>query len=450
MFARISVYMKDDRIQVSEKHVGLRVVFFVVAVVVAVGAFSYGISALGAKQSGYQLIEASADSDAPFYNREISFGYYLEGSSGAIKKATKELVGVYTPILAAAYKQLDSSVEYAGAVSIGALNNHLGEEIGVSAELYDVLKDAYARTLERRNFNMFAGALYAEWKSVLILDDPVGFDPLTNEDMAARFADIAAQVSNLDNFSLEFLDDERHIVRFSVSDGYAAFCKEMEIEAGALDLNLLVNAYRLEMIASALEDLGFTDGYLLSQDGLAITLSGCRQQGYALYGMEDGSIVERGSFVVEGRSSKAFMAAFPLGSYSGSYYSVVDGRLRHLFFDTSTGEIRDVVMACTLVSLDGKAGSIVDESLEDGSLVDRSLVGRSLVDDMAYLVDMCALSSKDSVTEAIVSLGNSSGSASGDVFVDLVFQDGTDYVVEPVEDSVVGSSADTALSKEVL
>lgn len=430
LFARISVYMKDDRIQVSEKHVGLRVVLFVVAVVVAVGAFSYGISALGAKQSGYQLIEASADSDAPFYNREISFGYYLEGSSGAIKKATKELVGVYTPILTAAYKQLDSSTEYAGAVSIGALNRHLGEEVGVSAELYDVLKDAYARTLERRNFNMFAGALYAEWKSVLILDDPAGFDPLTNEDMAARFADIAAQVSNLDNFSLEFLDDERHIVRFSVSDGYAAFCKEMEIEAGALDLNLLANAYRLEMIASALEDLGFTDGYLLSQDGLAITLSGCRQQGYALYGMEDGSIVERGSFVVEGRSSKAFMAAFPLGSYSGSYYSVVDGRLRHLFFDTSTGEIHDVVMACTLVSLDWKEGG--------------------LVDDMAYLVDMCALSSKDSVIEAIVSLGNSSGSASGDVFVDLVFQDGTDYVVEPVENSVVGSSADAASSKEVL
>ena len=89
--------MKDDRIQVSEKNVGLRVVFFVVAVVVAVGAFSYGISALVAKQSGYHLIEASAGSDAPFYNKGITFGYYLEGSSGAIKKATKELVGAFRP-----------------------------------------------------------------------------------------------------------------------------------------------------------------------------------------------------------------------------------------------------------------------------------------------------------------------------------------------------------------
>ena len=424
--------MKDDRIQVSEKHVGLRVVFFVVAVLVAVGAFSYGISALGAKQSGYQPIEASADADAPFYNKEVTFSYYLEGSSGAIKKATKELVGVYTPILAAAYKQLDSENEYAGAVSIGALNNHLGEEIGVSTELYAVLKDAYARTLERRNFNMFAGALFAEWKSVLILDDPEGFDPLTNDAMAARFADIAAQVSDLDNFSLEFLDDEKHIVRFFVSDEYSAFCNEMEIEAGALDLNLLTNAYRLEMIASSLEGLGFVDGYLLSQDGLAITLSGCRRQGYALYGMEDGSVVERGSFEVEGSSRKAFMAAFPLGPYSGSYHSVVDGRLRHLFFDVSSGEIHDVIMACTLVSLDGTEGGLVDGSL---------------VDDMAYLVDMCALSSKSSVIEAVVSLEDPDGDSwGGAVFVDLEFQDGTDYVVEPVGGPVVDASS----SKEVL
>lgn len=427
--------MKDDRIQVSEKNVGLRVVFFVVAVLVAVGAFSYGISALGAKKSGYQLIEASADSDAPFYNKEITFGYYLEGSSGAIKKATKELVGIYTPILAAAYKQLDSSVEYAGAVSIGALNNHLGEEVGVSEELYDVLKDAYVRTLEGRNFNMFAGALYAEWKSILILDDPEGFDPLTNDAMAARFADIAAQVSNLDNFSLEFLDDEKHIVRFSVSDGYVAFCKDMEIEAGALDLNLLTNAYRLEMIASALEDLGFTDGYLLSQDGLAVTLSGCRRQGYALYGMEDGSVVERGSFEVEGSSRKAFMAAFPLGSYFGSYHSVVDGRLRHLFFDVSSGEIHDVIMACTMVSLDGTEGSSVDGSL---------------VDDMAYLVYLASLSSKSSVIEAVVSLEDPDGDSwGGAVFVDLEFQDGTDYVVEPVGGPAVDSVADASSSKEV-
>ena len=270
------------------------------------------------------------------------------------------------------------------------------------------------------------------WKSVLILDDPEGFDPLTNDAMAARFADIAAQVSDLDNFSLEFLDDEKHIVRFFVSDEYSAFCNEMEIEAGALDLNLLTNAYRLEMIASSLEGLGFVDGYLLSQDGLAITLSGCRRQGYALYGMEDGSVVERGSFEVEGSSRKAFMAAFPLGPYSGSYHSVVDGRLRHLFFDVSSGEIHDVIMACTLVSLDGTEGGLVDGSL---------------VDDMAYLVDMCALSSKSSVIEAVVSLEDPDGDSwGGAVFVDLEFQDGTDYVVEPVGGPVVDASS----SKEVL
>lgn len=394
-------YMGDDgRIQVSEKHVGLRIVFFVVAVLVAVGAFSYGVSALGAKHSGYQLIEAAADADAPFYNKEISFSYYLEGSSNAIKKSIRGLVDGYTPILAAAYKQLDAQNEYAGAVSIGAINRHLGEEIGVSPQLYDILKDAYSRTLERRNFNMFAGALFAEWKAVLILDDPAGFDPLTNGDMAARFADIAAQVSDLDNFSLEFLDDERHIVRFSVSSSYAQFCRDMEIEAGALDLNLLTNAYRLEMIALALEELGLEDGFLLSQDGLARTLNGCKSQGYALYGFDGKGIVDRGFFSVEGLSSKASMAAFAFGGMSGKYNNVVDGSLRHLFIDTASGGINDVVMACTVVSMDDR-----------------------LVDDMAYILYMNSLSSKEKVVEAVASLEK----ASSNVLVDISFQDGTDY-----------------------
>lgn len=427
-----------DEIKVSEKHVGLRVVLFIVAVAVAVGAFSYGITSLGRKESGYQLIEAATDADAPFYNREISFSYYLEGSSGAIKKATKELSAAYTPMLAAAYKELDPSTEYSGSVSIGAINNHLGEEVGVSAALYSVLKDAYARTLEGRNFNMFAGALYDEWRSVLILDDPVGFDPSTNDLMAERFALIAEEVSNLDNFKLEFLDDERHIVRFGVSSHYADFCEEMEITAGALDLNVLTNAYRLEMLVSSLEGLGFVDGYLLSQDGLAVTLSGCRRQGYALYGYDWsmgasgesdvssgdgeevlGSVVERGVFFVEGASSKAFMSAFAFGGY---YNAVVDGRLRHLFFDVSTGDIHDVVMSCTIVSADG-----------------------NIVDDMADIAYLCSLPSKVEVLSEVSSLEGEDPT----LFVDISFQDGTDHVSLDSA-ALYDSILDSSVAKEVL
>ncbi len=349
-------------IKVSEKHVGLRVVLFIVALVLAVSAFSIGVTSIGKKESGYQSVSTSGD---------IAFYYYFEGTSNSIKKELKALQTSYSAILSEDCDQLDSS--------IANLNSNLGSEVSVPSQVYAVLKDAYARTLEKKNFNMFAGALYAEWESILILDDASEFDPLNNEYMAYRISEIAKEVSDLSNFSLEFLDDETCTVRFSVSEHYADFVSEFELEAGALDLNLMSNAYKLFIITSELEALGYNNGYLVTNDGLAVTLSETFEQSYVLYGIDETStVVERGAFAVSGSSSKVFMSAFAFGSY---YNATVNGRLRHLFFDTTTGEINDVLLACTIVS---------DEA-------------SNIVDDMANLIYVCSLKTEDEVTSTLSS-----------------------------------------------
>ena len=349
-------------IKVSEKYVGLRVVLFIVALVLAVSAFSIGITSIGKKESGYQSVSTSGD---------IAFYYYFEGTSNSIKKELKALQTSYSAILSDYCDQLDSSITN--------LNSNLGSEISVPSQVYAVLKDAYARTLEKKNFNMFAGALYAEWESILILDDASEFDPLNNEYMAYRISEIAREVSDLSNFSLEFLDDDTCTVRFSVSEHYADFASEFELEAGALDLNLMSNAYKLSIITSELEALGYNNGYLITNDGLAVTLSETFEQSYVLYGIDEAStVIERGAFAVSGSSSKVFMSAFAFGSY---YSATVNGRLRHLFFDTTTGEINDVLLACTIVS---------DEA-------------SNIVDDMANLIYVCSLKAEDEVTSALSS-----------------------------------------------
>ena len=346
-------------IKVSEKYVGLRVVLFIVALVLAVSAFSIGVTSIGKKESGYQSVSTSGD---------IAFYYYFEGTSNSIKKELKALQTSYSAILSDCCDQLDSSITN--------LNSNLGSEISVPSQVYAVLKDAYARTLEKKNFNMFAGALYAEWESILILDDASEFDPLNNEYMAYRISEIAREVSDLSNFSLEFLDDDTCTVRFSVSEHYADFASEFELEAGPLDLNLMENAYKLSIIASELEAQGYNNGYLVSSEGLAMTLSGTPEQGYVLYGLdESGEVTERGNFGVSGASSKVFMSAFSFGTY---YNATVNGRLRHLFFDTTTGEINDVILACTIISEDS-----------------------DIVDDMATLIYLCSLPTKEKVSEAL-------------------------------------------------
>ena len=343
-------------IEVSDKHIGLRVVLFIVALVLAVGAFSVGVTSIGKKESGYQSVATG----------DISFNYYFEGTSNSIKRQLKALKTVYSSILSDYCDQLDSS--------IAALNE--GTEVSVPAPVYEVLKDAYARTCLQKNYNMFAGALYAEWKSILILDDASEFDPLNNEYMAYRISEIAREVSDLSNFSLEFVDDSTCTVRFSVSEHYADFASEFELEAEPLDLNLMENAYKISIIASELEAQGYNNGYLVSSEGLAMTLSGTPEQGYVLYGLdESGEVAERGNFGVSGASSKVFMSAFSFGTY---YNATVNGRLRHLFFDTTTGEINDVILACTIISEDS-----------------------DIVDDMARLIYLCSLPTKEKVSEAL-------------------------------------------------
>lgn len=388
-------------LEVSDKHIGLKVVLFIVFLVIAVSAFSYGVTLIGKKESGYQSISVSSSSqgsEVATFAKEISFSHYFEGTSNSIKKEVRTLQKVYTSILYDVCRQLDAENTYEGAVSLGALNSNLGVAVSVSPELYAVLKDAYSRTLEKKNFNMFAGALYAEWKSILILDDASEFDPLNNEYMTYRIGEIAKEVSDLSNFTLEFLDDSTCTVLFDVSEHYLAFSSEFELSSVVLDLNLMANAYKLSLLAQELEALGYKNGYLVSNDGLVLILSETFEQSFVLYGIENenplsSNIVERGAVAVSGAASKVYMSAFAFGSY---YNATVNGHLRNLFFDTTTGESHEVILSCTIISNDTS-----DEA-------------SSIVENMANLLYLCSLSSKSAVQEAISEL-------SSECFVDCSF-----------------------------
>ncbi len=174
------------KLKVSDKHILLRVILTAVFFVIAVVAFTVGVTNIGRKTSGYQLIEGKTDSEALTYNNAVHYKYWFEGSSNQIKRGIRDLESEYTQILSNAYKQLDHQNTYLGQVSIGTINQNLGKEVSVSPELYAILQDAYEKTLEKKGFNMFAGALYDEWHSILILEDPDDFDPMVNEYQAQR------------------------------------------------------------------------------------------------------------------------------------------------------------------------------------------------------------------------------------------------------------------------
>ena len=340
------------KIQVSEKHIGLRIAVTAVAFVIAVVAFTLGVVNIGKKTPGYQTIEAKVDAEALTYNNAVLYRYWLEGKSNQIKGGIRSLVLVYSPILSAAYKQLDHQNTYTGQVSIGTINQHPGEVVSVSPELYAILKDAYTKTLDGRGYNMFAGALYAEWKAIQILDDPEQFDPVNNDYMADRIHAIAAVVSDLSNFNLEFLDDNTCSVRFSTASAYDDFCRENEITAYALDLNLLKDAYMLSMMGEALVDAGYTLGHLTTPAGLVLNTSPRGSLTFDMHTLESGNDAVYASVELDGVFCGATFTAYAMGSDYGYELEAPDRLYRHLYFDVRTGDFTDVLMSATIISRD--------------------------------------------------------------------------------------------------
>lgn len=351
------------KLEVSSKHVKLRLILTILFFLIAVAAFTVGVLSIGRKYPGHQTIEAKTDAEALLYNKAVGFRYYLDGSSNQIKRGINALTEVYTPLLSAAYKELDHQNTYTGVIGLATINRNMGTELVVSSRLYDILKDAYARTLEKKGFNMFAGALYKEWESILILEDPQDFDPSNSAFQAQRIAAIAAMVNDLDNFKLEFVNDEIHSVRLTVSQKYLDFCRENEIDAPVLDLNILRDAYRLDMIAQGLSEAGYTDGYLYTAEGLVLNMSS-RVLGYDLYTLEGTTETVYASIQVGGPFGANTLTAFGMGS-SYSYRTTNPVYYRSRYFNVQTGDFSNIILSVTVI---GNGISAVDAVLIDTEL----------------------------------------------------------------------------------
>ena len=254
-----------------------RMVLFAVLFIVGVVFLIISFTKTGKLKSGWYEITADMDKKVPKYQLGESLCYLFDSDEKTNKQQNTAAKNAYQAALKRAYAQLDPSESYRGYTGIADVNAHPGEEVQVSRELFEVLRDADRLTRENRGFNLYAGGLYAEWNSILYLEDPTEFDPLNNPDEADRISRLAEAAAKLENFSLTFTDGETCTVRLDVSSEYLALVEELELsDAPILDLNVLQEAYKLQMVAADLESKGWDNGYLTGNGGVTIALSKCR------------------------------------------------------------------------------------------------------------------------------------------------------------------------------
>ncbi len=337
----------------SKKYLPLRIAAFVVAVIAAVGFLTYGIVMIGHKDEGYQTVEPDAVDDTVVYSGNLKFEYYFTGSSSEIKRSMNELRQKYGIAVNRIVKLFDADTEYDDFNNIHTVNTNIGKAVRVNTELYAVLEDAYAKTKENRGYNMFAGALYKEWNSILVLEDPAEYDPLNNKKEAERIKNISEMVNDLNNFELVF-DKDAQTVKLVVSGKYKAFSNENELsDAPIIDLNLLYEAYEIKTVSESLGTDGYKNGYFTSSGGLSVSLSENDHDAvYDLLFYNNGAVQSAANAKMTKGSVLSQFRAFAYNDKEYYYYTVeMNGKTyRRNPFLTAGGEFNDVIMSSYVLS----------------------------------------------------------------------------------------------------
>lgn len=261
---RESLLKPVQKVEVSNKHVALRVVLFVVALLIAIGAFAYFLTTLLNSSKGWT--EITANGDGLSCAGELSFYYYLGSDGRNATTEKKALTQAYTEICANAYRIFDTSNEN----NIGAINANPNKIVKVGSPLYQALK----AMVECDAKLLLLGPIYERRANIFYANsdfEAQQFDPAFSEQEKTFYEDILTFVNNADDISLEILGDSS--VRLNVSERYLEYAKDCGV-SNFVDFFYLKNAFIVDYVVDSLVSQDYNIGFISSIDGFTRTLSG--------------------------------------------------------------------------------------------------------------------------------------------------------------------------------
>ena len=331
-----------------------RAIILVLAVVVAVVAFTKAVLSVSYKEPGYYKLDAAVEEGVPAYGADVEFIAYFEGTANEVKLQIRTADKLYSDSLLWAYKMFNAKELFPGYTNLASVNSSVKDwdvvmmssapyssvvqpayqspEFQFAPQVYNAILDAYEKTCRQCGYNLFAGALYDAWKEILILDDAAAFDPINDSYQAERIEKLAAASSSLSNFRVEIASASQYKLRFTVSESYVRLLEELECDINIIDLNLLHDSYMMQEVFSRMQAEGYEDCVIQGSNGL---------------------------IAANGRNigSESSFSRVPVEDSDIYYYTVKDAsgkeHYRSLFFNVYTGEQFDIA-EYTKVDMIGK------------------------------------------------------------------------------------------------
>ena len=254
-----------QRIELSEKHIKLRVILMIVFILIAALAVGFGVKSCLSAEKGWQEITSSNAANS--LSVVFKLVYNIGESDLDVTNEKKSVQYIYTAAAQEAYKLYDN---YAPEGYMKAINTSVnGDGVEIDHELYEALGKMleYGRILYYVPYFEYYEQVFSAESDF----DASVFDPQVNADIKDLFSKMSVFINDENSVRLELLENDRVVLR--VSDEYIAFAKESGID-NYIGFSWLENAFAADHIAERLKAGGHTNGYLTSVDGFTEYLNG--------------------------------------------------------------------------------------------------------------------------------------------------------------------------------
>jgi hypothetical protein len=228
-----------ERIELSEKNVGLRLAIVAILILVAVISFGYGISQFLSVNAGWTEIEADSAADTNISNEFVLMYELGSREDMSITAENKGIVALYTEVMEDAYQIFHTNAEIEGVKNLYYLNQHPNETVQVDQMLYQ----AFETVQKYDNRMIYLAPIYQYYNNLFGCEADAqtkDFDPYSNDALANEFKEIAAYAKDKYAICVELLGNQT--VRLHVSEEYLQYINTNDITT-YVDFAWMKNAF---------------------------------------------------------------------------------------------------------------------------------------------------------------------------------------------------------------
>ena len=333
---------RDENItlELTKKHLNVRIVAFIVFAALALTAFGYGLWNLLSTESGWKEIEANSTTELNCAS-EFVFMYNVGFSGISATAENKAVTLAYTDATLDGYQLFTNDSGYEGVNNIYYINRHPNEEIEVHPALYK----AFEMIQKYQDRNIYLAPIYMQYDDIFYASDDsetADYDPYQNAEVAAYYQEVADYANDSEAIDLELLGDNK--ICLKVSDTYLKYAEENYITS-FIDFMWLKNAFVIDFLADTMIEKGYTLGTISSYDGFSRNLDDSgTSYSFNIYDRVDGSLYGAGIMQYTGAQSIVFMHDYPINSMDENrYYELKSGEIRTTYLDVEDGKCKSAL-----------------------------------------------------------------------------------------------------------